>query len=170
MKFALPTFALAATLLGSSCATIVSHSTWPVSVSSTPTGATVSIVNRVGKEVYTGTTPAAVMLKSGSSFFQREKYVLKFTMPGYDTKTANLEADVNGWYFGNLVFGGALGMLIIDPATGAMYSITQKQVQVALTQTVGYNMPNDDPNGIKIVSMSEVPANQRHLLTPVPTR
>lgn len=66
-------------------------------MSSTPIGATVSIVNRRGSEVYSGTTPAAVSLNPGSSFFNREKYTLKFTMPGYETKKTMLEADVNGW-------------------------------------------------------------------------
>jgi len=140
-------------------------------VSSAPAGATVSIVNRRGQEVFSGVTPAAVQLKSGSSFFNREKYTLKFTMPGYDPKTAQLEADVNGWYFGNIVFGGFIGLLIVDPATGAMYRIAQKEVQVALSQTQGFNnAPGADPNGLQIVSITQIPANQRHLLIPVPAR
>jgi len=121
--------------------------------------------------VFSGVTPAAVQLKSGSSFFNREKYTLKFTMPGYDPKTAQLEADVNGWYFGNIVFGGFIGLLIVDPATGAMYRIAQKEVQVALSQTQGFNnAPGADPNGLQIVSITQIPANQRHLLIPVPAR
>ena len=171
MKFFLSTLALAGALLSSGCASIVSHSRWPVAVSSAPAGATVSIVNRRGQEVFSGVTPAAVQLKSGSSFFNREKYTLKFTMPGYDPKTAQLEADVNGWYFGNIVFGGFIGLLIVDPATGAMYRIAQKEVQVALSQTQGFNnAPGADPNGLQILSITQIPANQRHLLIPVPAR
>lgn len=170
MKAVLFTIAVATVLLNSSCASIVSHSRWPVAVSSTPIGATVSIVNRRGSEVYSGITPAAVSLKSGSSYFNREKYTLKFTMPGYETKTTMLEADLNGWYFGNLFIGGALGMLVIDPITGAMYSISQKSVSVAMSQAQGFNVPNADPNGLKIVSIDQIPASQRPFLVPVPTR
>lgn len=167
MKVTLSTIAVATALLSSSCASIVSHSRWPVAVSSTPIGATVSIVNRRGSEVYSGVTPAAVSLKSGSSFFSREKYTLKFTMPGYETKTTMLEADINGWYFGNLVFGGFIGLLIVDPATGAMYRISQQSVSVALSQAQGFNVPNADPNGLKIVSIDQIPDNQRQFLVPV---
>lgn len=169
MKVALSTIAVATALFSSSCASIVSHSRWPVAVSSTPIGATVSIVNRRGSEVYSGTTPAAVSLKSGSSFFNREKYTLKFTMPGYETKTTMLEADLNGWYFGNLLIGGALGMLIIDPATGAMYRIDQKAVSVAMSQAQGFNVPDADSNSLKIVSIDQIPDSQRQFLVPVPT-
>lgn len=30
---------------------------------------------------------------------------------------------MDGWYIGNLLFGGLIGMLIVDPATGAMYKL-----------------------------------------------
>ncbi len=36
----------------------------------------------------------------------------------FDTK-------LDGWYFGNLIFGGLLGILIIDPATGAMWRLDE---------------------------------------------
>ncbi len=168
MKFRLLTITLAGAVLSSGCASIVSHGRWPVAVSSAPNGATVSIVDRGGKEVFTGVTPAAVELKSGAGFFQRAKYTLKFTMPGYETKTTALEADVNGWYFGNIVFGGLIGMLIVDPATGAMYRISQKEVQVGLVQTQAFNVPGLAPNGLQIVSIAQIPVEQRHLLIPIP--
>ena len=158
---------LCASSLLSSCASIVSHSRWPVTVSSAPIGATVSILNRRGTEVYSGTTPAAVSLKSGSSFFKREIYTLKFSMPGYDTKTTQLEADVNGWYFGNIVFGGFIGLLIVDPATGAMYRIGEKQLSATLTQVQGLNLPVAAPNGLQIVSIEQVPAELRTQMVPV---
>ena len=44
-------------------------------------------------------------------------------MKGYETKKVNVECKLNGWYFGNIVIGGLLGFLIIDPATGAMYKL-----------------------------------------------
>lgn len=167
MKLPLFIAASVGVLFSSGCASIVSHGRWPVAVSSAPNGATVSIVDRGGKEVFTGVTPAAVELKSGAGFFQRAKYTLKFTMPGYETKTTALEADVNGWYFGNILFGGVIGMLIVDPATGAMYRISQKEVQVGLAQSQAFNVPGLNPKGLQIVSISQIPAEQRHLLIPI---
>ena len=158
---------LAASSLLSSCASIVSHSKWPVAISSSPNGASVTVTNRRGESVYTGTTPAVVILKSGSSFFKREIYKLDFNMPGYGTKTTTLEADVNGWYFGNLVFGGAIGMLIVDPASGAMYRIAQKDVQVSLSKTEAMNFLKPSPTDLQIVSIDQVPTALRDHMVPL---
>ena len=38
---------------------------------------------------------------------------------------AILESEVDSWYFGNILFGGLIGMLIIDPATGAMWKLPE---------------------------------------------
>lgn len=157
----------AATSFCSGCASIVSHSTWPVAIASVPIGANVVVMNRQGKEVYSGTTPAALNLKSGSSFFKRELYTLKFSREGYETKTTTLTSSVNGWYFGNILFGGAIGMLIVDPATGSMYRLDQKEVQVALSQGQSLNLPQASPDALQIVSIENIPTNLRYALTPV---
>ncbi len=167
MKARLPILLLASASLLSSCASIVSHSTWPVTLSSAPAGATVSVVDRGGREVFSGVTPAAVRLSSGAGFFQRAKYTINFSKPGFASKTIPLEADINGWYFGNFLFGGAIGMLIVDPATGAMYRLSQRDVQVALVQTTAFELNPTSPTGLRIVSLDEVPAAARALMVRV---
>ena len=167
MKSRLPILFLAGASLLSSCASIVSHSRWPVTLSSAPVGATVSVLDRGGKEVFSGVTPAAVQLKSGAGFFQRAKYTINFTKPGFATKTIPLEADVNGWYFGNLLFGGFIGLIIVDPATGAMYRLSQRDVQAALVETTAFDLNPTSPNGLRIVSLDELPANARALMVRV---
>src|SRR5438105_14819936 len=105
----------------SSCASIVSKSNWPVTVRSNPDGAKITITNRKGEQVYTGNSPAMLTLKSGAGFFKRESYKIKFELDGYAPREIPLQCKVNGWYWGNIVFGGLLGFLIIDADTGAMY-------------------------------------------------
>ena len=151
----------------SSCASIVSHSRWPVTLNSNPSGAQVTVTGRDGGTVYAGSTPAAVSLKSGASYFRREKYKVTFTLPGYDARTVALDADVNGWYFGNLVFGGAVGFLIVDPATGAMYRLTQQAVQENLTPTRAFNSEEAGPNDLRIVSIDQVPSDLRRQMIPL---
>ncbi len=51
---------------------------------------------------------------------------MKISKDGFTSKSVALRATLNGWYFGNLLFGGLLGLLIIDPATGAMYKLKQQ--------------------------------------------
>ena len=148
----------------SSCASIVSHSRWPVAISSSPVGATVSIVNSHGQEVYSGVAPIKTTLKSGAGFFAGEHYTVNFSMPGYETKTAMLGTSLNGWYFGNIFIGGIIGMLIVDPATGAMYRLDQEALQATLTQARAQVAPEASPNGLQVVSIDQVPANLRDKL------
>lgn len=150
----------------SSCASIVSKSRYPVAISSVPNGATISITDRRGKEVYTGVTPAAVVLKSGAGYFQRQIYTVKFSKNGYSEKAMTLEADLNGWYFGNLVFGGFIGLLIVDPATGAMYRIADRDLQGVLSETTAQLNPFDS-KGLQIVSVEDVPSNLRSKMVPL---
>lgn len=159
----LPLFLLM--LLASGCASIVSHTTYPVQISSVPDKASFTITNRKGREVASGNTPSTVILKSGGGYFQRAIYSIKFSKEGYDSKVVTLRSDINGWYFGNFVIGGALGMLIIDPATGAMYKINQKQVEGVLPQTSA--SIKEEAHPLKIMSLDEIPVKMRDQLVKI---
>lgn len=159
MRVTLP-FALAVTLALGSCASIVSKTRYPVAINSVPVGADVTITNRAGKEVFVGKVPTAVTLKSGAGFFKKEIYTLKFKKEGYDDRLMTLEADLNGWYFGNIVFGGLIGMLIVDPATGAMYRIAQRDVQGVMAQSAQGSILFKN-EGLSIISTEDVPVNLR---------
>ena len=75
--------AIALPILFSSCATIFGKSSYPVSINSNPTGATVSITDKKGKEVYKGVSPATVTLKSGAGYFGKAEYQVKISSTGY---------------------------------------------------------------------------------------
>lgn len=121
--------ALLATTLGlTGCATIVSKSTYPVSIQSVPEGANFTITNREGKIVSQGITPQVVKLKSGSSYFKPEKYLITFDKKGFTKETIEIQATLDGWYWGNFAIGGPLGLLVIDPITGAMYRLPENVV------------------------------------------
>ena len=64
----------------------------------------------------------------GNGFFKPAGYEVAFSKEGFQTKKIQVTASVNGWYIGNIIFGGLLGLLIIDPATGAMYTLSPKDV------------------------------------------
>lgn len=63
---------------------------------------------------------------------------------------------MNGWYVGNILFGGVLGLLIIDPATGAMYSLSTKETNVALKELNKENL-QANTQSLTIVSTEELP-------------
>jgi hypothetical protein len=114
---------MATSILFSSCASIVSKSSSPISIFSAPSEAKIVIKEKKGIEILSGQTPTSLQLKSGSGFFGKTRYQVTFTKTGYDTKTTPVELKLDGWYFGNLLFGGVIGMLIIDPATGVIYKL-----------------------------------------------
>jgi len=130
---------ISASLLVSGCASIVSDSQYPVVVKSEPSGAEYQIRNRNGSLVHQGTTPSTVTLKSGAGYFKGERYKLHFSKEGYEDQDYTMDSSMDGWYWGNLLFGGLIGMLAVDPATGAMYKLppakTANLVQIPMAPT-----------------------------------
>ena len=153
---------MASVFLFSSCASIVSKSTYPLSINSSPSNAKVSITDKKGKEIYLGNTPATVKLKAGAGFFSKAEYQVKFSSPGYDDKIVPITFKLDGWYFGNLLLGGVLGMLIIDPATGAMWKIETE----FLNETLSKSTASIDPE-MKIMNINEIPENWKNHLVRV---
>ncbi len=53
-------------------------------------------------------------------------------MDGYESKIIPINCSINGWYFGNIIFGGLIGLIIVDPATGAMYRLDLENINETL--------------------------------------
>lgn len=64
---------------------------------------------------------------------------------------------MNGWYIANIVFGGLVGFLIVDPATGAMYSLSPNDVNTLLeiSNTESNKMQNNQ--NLTVMLIDEVP-------------
>lgn len=80
-------------------------------------------------------------------------YMVTFDLPGYAQHTEAIEYKLNGWYWGNLVFGGFIGFLIVDPATGAMYKIRNPQLKAFLTEQTSSTF---EPS-LHILGIEEIP-------------
>lgn len=117
---------LFAAAISSGCASIVSKSAYPVSINSSPDGAAFMVTNRAGQRIQSGVTPAVVTLKSSAGYFKGETYTLELTKEGYDSQVYTISSSLDGWYWGNLFFGGLIGILIVDPATGAMFKLPER--------------------------------------------
>jgi len=111
-----------------SCATIISRSRYVVPVRSEPSGVSFTIHDRNGRLVQQGTTPAMVELKASNGYFKRAIYRVDLSLSGHVPASAILRAQVNGWYWGNILFGGFIGFLLVDPLTGAMYRLDKGMV------------------------------------------
>jgi hypothetical protein len=121
------------TLLAQGCATIVGSTTEAVQITSDPPGAHVSIKNHKGTEVFRGQAPTTAVLRKGAGYFRGCEYMMSASMEGYHDKTVPLERGLSAWYYlGNIVFGGLIGILIVDPASGAMWTLEENPPQIIL--------------------------------------
>ena len=141
----------------SSCATIVSRSSYPVTIDSFPRSAHVTITNRRGEQIFKGGTPALIRLKPSAGYFKRAIYEITISKKGYATKTVEIRATLNGWYFGNLFYWGAIGLLIVDPATGAMYRINQLDVNETLEEEDKTAAAPQQGPQLKVYDIHEIP-------------
>lgn len=167
MKRKITSIVLASSILfATSCASIVSKSSYPISINSTPSEAKITITNKKGIEIYQGNTPATLKLDAGNGFFSKAHYMVKFEKNGYETKTVPVNFKLDGWYFGNIIFGGLIGLLIIDPATGAMYKLDTEFLNENLTKSAIEPLnANIEKNEIKVYSLDEIPNEwKKHLV------
>jgi len=117
------------------CSSIISKSEYAVAIASNPAASTFTVVNRAGQPVHSGVTPATVTLKSSAGYFKGEIYTFTFKKDGHPDKTFTMNSSIDGWYFGNILLGGFIGMLIVDPATGAMYNLPNR-IDVSLDPAI----------------------------------
>jgi len=118
------------------CCTIVSGRNQQLPVISTPSGARV-IVNGVQQQ-----SPCTLVLDRKQPLYQ-----VRVEKDGYEPVEITLRKGVNGWIWGNILFGGIIG-LIIDVCTGSVNKFTPTELEVNLAkQKLGLN----DLNGKNIL-------------------
>ncbi|HAX5085165.1 TPA: hypothetical protein KMV75_002983 [Escherichia coli] len=125
---------VAGAILLSGCATIVGDETQLVQVNSNPSGASFKVKDESGVIVAQGKTPQGVTLaKSDGGYFGKKSYQITMEKDGYEPVTLPIKANANGWYIGgNLVFGGLIGWLAVDPFNGGMYTLKPKEANASL--------------------------------------
>jgi len=125
------------------CSSIISRSEYSVSINSHPDSADFVVTNRSGQKVHSGKTPSSVTLESSAGYFRGEAYTVELNKEGYAAKTYTLRSGLDGWYWGNILLGGIIGMLIVDPLTGAMYTLPER-VDVTLDPQSALNLGTRD--------------------------
>jgi hypothetical protein len=129
----------------SGCATIMHGTHQDVGISSTPTGASVSIDN-----MEKGVTPVVAKLT------RKENHVVRIQLAGYQPFETTLTHGVSGWVWGNIAFGGLIG-LAVDAASGGIYKLTPEQVSGSL-QT-GHASVLQKDGGLYVIAVLEPQAD-----------
>lgn len=149
----------AAAVFAGGCATIVHSGLRSIPVASDPPGAQVTIFNRDNEAITTQTTPFVAELQPKYGYFKGQNYRLVFNMPGYTSAEAKLTSSVSGWYFGNVVFGGLIGLLIVDPLTGAMYNLQPAKIEQPMSAEQARILRNG--NGLMVILVSQATQSER---------
>lgn len=142
----------------SGCATIVGERDETITLNSSPSDAQIVILDERGDEIFSGLTPTTTQLKKANgSYFGGKTYTVNVTKEGYDTRTLTINSSPNGWYIaGNLVFGGLIGWLVVDPLTGAMYNLSPNEINASLNESVA--KAEDGGKVLNIVLLEDVPS------------
>ncbi len=142
----------------SGCASIVSKSSYPVTITSNPDQARITITDEKGMAIYKGRTPSTLTLKAGEAYFHGKDYIVTFEKEGYEKQTAFIQRNLDGWYIGNILFGGLIGMLIVDPLTGAMWKLDSPLTVNLVEKTASLE---NDAVRLQIVLIDDVPQHLR---------
>ena len=154
--------AAAGSLLLSSCATIFNRSNQPVNVMSQPSGLSFKVTDANGETVATGTTPGEIRLDTSPGYFRAASYTFTFSKGGKTLGTRTLNASVSGWYVGNILVGGLVGLVIVDPLTGSMYSLPN---DVSFGGPALANVNHSSAGSLSLVSIDQLSTEQRvHLV------
>jgi uncharacterized protein YceK len=148
------TFLLAiATLTG--CASIMHGTSQDVGISSSPTTATVTVDNQGG-----GQTPYIAHLS------RKDNHVVKLALPGYAPAEMTLTRKTSGWVWGNIVFGGLIG-LAVDAMTGGLYNLTPEQLSSTLASQKASIAPTKDGVYVILARVADPSWTKVGQLTPV---
>jgi hypothetical protein len=105
------------------CATIMHGSSQEVGISSQPTGATITVDG-----LSTGKTPVTAKLS------RKDIHRVAITLEGYQPFEITTTRKTSGWVWGNIVFGGLIG-LAVDAITGGLYDVRPEQISGQLSKT-----------------------------------
>ena len=137
------------------CASIMHGTSQQVGINSQPVGATVTVDSQT-----VGVTPVAAKLA------RKRTHRVTVTMQGYEPFAMVTTRKTSGWVWGNIVFGGLIG-LIVDASTGGLYDVRPEEVNAQLTRTGAMGEVRDgmiyvllvrevDPSWVKIGQLKPV--------------
>lgn len=121
---------IALSVIISGCASIVSGTNQTIKINSVPDAANVKIEKLTINDNYTafeGKTPATAKLPRKGS------YLVTVSLDGYEKAKIPLDSGMNGWIWGNLVFGGIVGVMV-DSTDGAANKLSPDEINVKLVR------------------------------------
>ena len=103
------------------CATIMHGTSQDIGFQSSPTNAKVLVDG-----LPMGNTPVVAKLS------RKDNHIVKMNLDGYQPFEATLTRGTSGWVWGNVVFGGLIG-LAVDAMSGGLYNLSPNQISGQLS-------------------------------------
>lgn len=126
----------------SACATIMHGTSQDIGISSMPTGASITVDN-----VTKAQTPFVASLS------RKDNHIVHIAADGFAPADLTLTRGTSGWVWGNIVFGGLVG-LAVDAISGGLYNLTPEQLSTSLAKQSASIAPTRD--GIYVILVPKV--------------
>lgn len=137
------------------CASIIHGTGQTVMFQSTPSGAMVEVYDALDVSYGACVTPCSLDLK------RKREYKVSFNKAGYKQVELNIQKKTSGRLFGNILFGGLIG-IVIDLANGAAYKLSPDELQASLSEESAMLLPDMDmEEGIIFVDIDNIKMEER---------
>jgi hypothetical protein len=124
------------------------------------------ITDERGFKVLRGVTPTVMSLENDQQA-QAKSYRILIGVNGAPSHERQLKAKRDGWYIrGSRVFADSIGSLVVDPQTGAMYTISTEDAGTVFAEVVAQTSGNL-ATGTYVVLLSDVPEQLKAKMTRV---
>jgi hypothetical protein len=143
------------TLVG--CATIVRGSSQTVTANTQPPGAVCEFKREHQPDVIANPTPQTVTLEKS-----KDDVTVVCRKDGYLDASSQLGSKFEGWTFGNIIFGGLVGV-VVDAGSGAMHDYPQSVTLVLIPREFASGHDRDEffaERRAEIAKQSEEAAQQ----------
>lgn len=125
-----------------SCATIMHGTKQAVGISSHPSHAQIWVDHQ-----YIGQSPLIVEMS------RKDNHLVRLELEGFQPYEIMFTRQVSGWVFGNIVFGGFIG-LAVDAISGGLYRLTPEQMEAQmLSNNISYSKKGVDSHIAVVMNM-----------------
>jgi len=120
-------FVLVSFMILTGCASIFSGNPSMLNIMTNPENATVTIKGSQSGEKIIQHTPCSISLNKSSD------YMVNIELAGYQSDNIIIRREIAGWFWGNILLGGVIGM-VIDYSTNNMWTHAPTAINLDLSK------------------------------------
>ena len=138
-------------VLAAGCASIIHGTTQEIGITSIPIDAEVTVDGGT-----VGRTPVIADLS------RKNQHFVTIELDGYMPYETTITKSASGWVWGNIVFGGLIG-LAVDAISGGFYKLSPEQIEAELKEQLSFSPECDE--GLIILAVLDPDPNWERIGT-----